>query len=223
LLNVIIMFLDSDNKIMKVAKTTALCLCLTTGVLFSANAQTYSGLGKFYGDQVLHAQVSPNYKNQGKFTLDYYGSGDADGNDTLDVRDYTAMVNGVKNDRTDVNGDEKTDTSDLQLLNKFLTKQIKYLPAHWDLLQTKTERQNWLNKMKKIDKTDEKTYIPNKYDCDGFSIQTFINFAGLEKISGTAVDYNPFRRMGRLAGGGETAYRKTHLHGDIFCPGFSRS
>lgn len=146
-----------------------------------------SRLGYFYGDQVLDATTSPDYKNAGKFTLNYYGSGDADANDTLDLRDYNAIVSGTKNDRTDVNGDGKTDNSDLNLLNDLLTKKIKYLPAHWNLLQTKTERENWLKKMLAIDKTDEKTYIAGKFDCDGFSEETDINFAGIEKIWNSGV------------------------------------
>ena len=157
----------------------------------SSSSGDSSRLGYFYGDRVLDAHNSPNYKNPVEdFTLDYYGSGDADKNDTLDIRDKIAMQTGTKNDRTDINGDGITNSQDNQLLNKYLTKQIKYLPAHWDLLRVQSERNFWTDKTKAIDKTDEKTYIPNDFDCDGFSEETGINFAGIERIWNSGVFFN---------------------------------
>jgi len=185
----------------------------------NTDAQTYAGLGKFYGDQVLNAHVSPNYINQGFFTLQYYGSGDADGNDTLNIRDSILVANGTKNDRTDVNGDGITNNLDLILISNYISGAIPYLPAHGDLLQTRGERESWLLKTIAIDQTDKKIYIPNKFDCDGFSEETGINFAGIEAIENSGVNFQyidtlnnmrfniPMYRVTTTASDGTTAHR----------------
>ena len=136
-----------------------------------------------YGDQVLKPDEAPFYKNQGKEHLNFYGSGDADGNDTLDFRDYSAMSNNTKNDRTDVNGDGVTNSSDAALFKKYLDHDIKYLPGHWKYLQERNERVDWLKKMISIDKTDEMD-LNNKYGLYGLTLQANINFPGIENITG---------------------------------------
>lgn len=104
-----------------------------------------------------------------------------DGNNTIDTRDYVAMLNGPKNDRTVINGDGKTDNSDLILLNDFLTKKRKYRHAWWDVLQTIQERKDWVLKMIAIDQTDKIKYVPHDFDCDTFADETCMNFGVLKK------------------------------------------
>ena len=50
-------------------------------------------MDSFYGDQYLNPYIQPNVLNGGEPTLKYYGSGDVDENDTLDVRDYNLILN----------------------------------------------------------------------------------------------------------------------------------
>ena len=50
-----------------------------------------------YGDQYLNSFKQPNLINQGEFTLNYFGSGDADGDGDLDWDDYDTMVLGTQN------------------------------------------------------------------------------------------------------------------------------
>ena len=157
---------------------------LTIGLGASLNSSA-----QFYGDQVLKPDEAPFYKSQGKEHLDFYGSGDADGNDTLDFRDYSAMSNNTKNDRTDVNGDGVTNSSDAALFKKYLDHDIKYLPGHWKYLQTRAERESWVEKMLKIDKTNERKWT-EQHDCDGFSEHLYINFAGVEKISSAGISFS---------------------------------
>jgi len=150
--------------------------------LISAGGVQSQTITSFYGDQAVNPHIQPNVLNEGRVHFNYYGSGDANGDGIIDYQDYLAMQNNVSNDRTDLNGDGVTDSLDLALMNQFLTGQIKYLPAHWDLLQDSTERINWLQKALTIDSTN---FIPwsSIFDCQGFSNQTMINFSGIEDIS----------------------------------------
>jgi len=146
----------------------------------------------FYGDQVLNPFVQPNYLNQGNFTLDYYGSGDANGDEIFNFADHTAMTSGTSNDRTDVNGDGVTNTADADLLYDYLTDQIPYLPGHWELLQTSTEKINWEEKVNAIDLTDQNTYVPGSYECDQFKMQLHINKDGIEDIINSGINFNTY-------------------------------
>jgi len=175
-------------KLEKYIKNLKKGLVITAGFVLPSLAMGQS----FYGDQVLNPGAQPNVKNGGQFTLDYYGSGDADGNDTLNWNDYILMNSNVQNDRTDINGNGiKTDANDKQLLSNLLNGQIKYLPAHWDLLQTKLERESWLTKTLAIDSTDLIPWTPS-FDCTNFAMQTLINFAGIENISNSSMNFNTY-------------------------------
>jgi hypothetical protein len=128
---------EKANDIGKYAKIALAASPLVAGTILGTNnveAQTYAGLGKFYGDQVLNAHVSPNYANKGNFTT----------------------------------------------------------PAEWDLLQNKTERKNYIDSLIKLDSTNFKKYVLNDFDCDDFSDQTIINFAGIEDIFGTSIATDPY-------------------------------
>jgi len=146
----------------------------------------------FYGDQVLNPYVQPNYLNGGEFTLNYYGSGDADDNDTLNFADHAAMLTGTSNDRTDVNGDGVTNTLDTDNVYDYLTDQIPYLPGHWELLQTSAEKTNWEEKVNAIDLTDQNVYVPGYYECDQFKMQLHINKDGIEDIINSGIDFNRY-------------------------------
>ena len=159
------------------------------------NLKENKSTDSFYGDQVLNPFIQPNYVPQnntapGDFHLGYYGSGDADGNDTLNFADHTAMVSGMSNDRTDVNGIDGTNTADADLLYDYLTDQIPYLPGHWELLQTSAEKINWFEDMVAIDQTDTNTYVPGSYECYSFRTQFLVNFSGMEQILNSGMDFN---------------------------------
>ncbi len=142
----------------------------------------------FYGMQNFDPSTQNNVLSGGRVHFNYYGSGDANGDGVLDWADYSAMQQGISNDRTDLNGDGVTNSADLILMNNFLNGQTKYLPAHWDLLQTSSERIFWTNKALAIDSTNFHSPGPN-WDCTQYADQTMINLDGVEKI-GPSV-YNP--------------------------------
>ena len=132
-------------------------------------------------------------------TLNWYGSGDVDGNNKVDQNDVNKLEQilagtftpnlGSSNpveyrtlDRADVNGDGKVDAVDKQILQEKLNGTREYLPGEWNKLKTRAEREEWLLKMIAIDKTDELTYIPDEFDCSEFADQFMINFHGSDEL-----------------------------------------
>lgn len=181
---------------MKLALITSMALgSLVLLPLLGTTQQTT----RFYGDKVLNPFEQPNVKTGGRFNLDYYGSGDTDGNDSLTWNDYNLMVSGVQNDRTDIDGDGvMSTTADKQMLSDLLNGQtptgqpVYYLPAHWNLLQYVPERNFWVDRAKAIDQTDKNVWSTS-YDCDEFSFQTWIiNFSGIENISNAGINLNTY-------------------------------
>ena len=95
------------------------------------------GAGILFSPKMLKAQ-EPNYPKMGigiagrnfkenvftrpdTSTTLFYGSGDVNKDDVIDSLDYYAILNGVKNDESDVNGDGKTDSTDARILKDHLT------------------------------------------------------------------------------------------------------
>ncbi len=132
-------------------------------------------------------------------TLNWYGSGDVDGNNKVEQNDLnkleqilagTFTPNLASNnpveyrtlDRADVNGDGKVDAVDKQILQEKLNGTREYFAGEWNKLKTRAEREEWLLKMIAIDKTDELTYIPDEFDCSEFADQFMINFHGSDEL-----------------------------------------
>ena len=146
----------------------------------------------FYGDQVLNPFKQPNVLNEGEFHLNYYGSG-SKGDDVIDYNDYLAMQSGVQVDEYDVDGDGIASTlDDQELVYNYITDQIPYLPAHWEVLKTENEKTTWHEKTIEIDKTDTITYVPGYFECGNFSMQFSINFAGVENISNSNLNFEKY-------------------------------
>jgi len=131
--------------------------------------------------------VSNPYKPLNDSTTIFYGSGDANNDGSIDWVDYDLITSkAVSNDQTDIDGDGIASTSsDLNILENYLNKNINYLPSDWLSLETgETARQrriNWLEKMIIIDKTDTLPYIIGAWVCQDFAILTQINFFGYER------------------------------------------
>jgi len=143
----------------------------------------------FYGDVALNPFKQPNYKTHGAFTLNYYGSGDVNNDGVIDWTDYNSIL-GNTSDRADVDGNGTPGQSaDKAILLEYLTdaSQRQYLPAHWDLLQNRTERINWFEKVKTIDQTQ----VPKAgWVCTDYSKQFFINLCGIENITSSGLNFN---------------------------------
>jgi len=140
----------------------------------------------YYGDQAVNVFIQPNLKNAGEFTLDYYGSGDANNDGIIDWDDYNLMVLGTSNDRTKVTG-TGTNQEDINLLYDYLMDSIRYLPAHWNWLQDSTERIEWYEKTVIIDQPQ--TPIPGG-DCSAYSLTHLVSESGVENIDSSGLNFN---------------------------------
>jgi len=124
------------------------------------------------------------YLGRGK--LDWYGSGDVNGDEKIDSTDLSAM-NSMSNDRSDVDGDGTPSTlNDKKILSDYLGGKISYLPGKWNELKTRDERVSWLEKMIKVDKFDEQVLNLRQnagWVCGDISTQMQINFYGISNIN----------------------------------------
>ena len=130
--------------------------------------------------------VSPNDS-----TLDYYGSGDINNDNVIDIGDVNRLDSIIRgylliiqddrvHDRSDINGDQELSDQDFRLLEEYVAGISVYLPSHWNSLKTREERIYWLKKMISIDKTNEHTN-PVNYFGDYYTAQVVINFHGYEE------------------------------------------
>jgi len=129
-----------------------------------------------YGERLWNGN---NPFHQPAATMDYYGSGDVDNDGNLTTTDASFaqdMADGTKppSPRADVDGDGDVDSSDVSLINSALSGGI--LPAWWNSLTSRTQRNYWLTKCLAIDQTDAH---PWRYwfACGNFATQTFIHGA----------------------------------------------
>jgi len=130
----------------------------------------------------MYSRPNLHYTALGKKLLEYYGSGDANNDEVLNSQDSEAIRNGVSNDMADVNGDGFVNSQDADLIDNYLQGNIPYIPgSNWEK-SSPQEKRNWLEKMIKIDKTDE--ILRNEYgwDCDNYAYQTMINFFGVSNL-----------------------------------------
>ncbi|NQV50222.1 MAG: T9SS type A sorting domain-containing protein [Candidatus Marinimicrobia bacterium] len=122
----------------------------------------------------------------------YYGSGDVNGDGQINADDYTAMQSGVQNDMADVDGNGTPSTAnDLSILNQYLQGTRNYLPGHWNILQTSSEREAWLAAMLVIDPTSEFPYITGEFVSGDYSNVTELNFAGRINPDDPNIPYDP--------------------------------
>lgn len=125
--------------------------------------------------------------------LNFYGSGDRDGD--IDIDDYNSPITGTDpfNDGThrgdtDLDGVSAT-FADKQIILKYINGEITHINM-WEL-ETKEQQENHLEKALAIDPTDKIPYNPyGGWLCYDFTNQLFINFRGVYDIasSGFAED-----------------------------------
>lgn len=93
------------------------------------------------------AEVMNPFSSHIQDHLHWYGSGDANEDNVVDERDLAAMQNGAENYMADVDGDGTPSTaSDQEHLQDYLDGNINYLQGWWDYLETRGERESWLEK-----------------------------------------------------------------------------
>lgn len=149
-------------------------LCLLVGSLQApaalAQDPPYGNL-LWNGNDPFHQPVA---------TTNYYGSGDIDGDGgvtSADVALAEDMAAGAAPMRitADVDGDRDVDAADVALLEQTLAGGT--LPAWWNRLTTREQRESWALKVMQLDATNEHTPWSYWFQCGGFSTQTFIHAA----------------------------------------------
>ena len=132
------------------------------------------GLGPPYGGRVWDGN---NPFHQPAATTDYYGSGDVnadgqrDGDDGLLARQ---MADGTipPSCQADVDGDGDVDRDDVELIEGSLQGNV--LPAWWNLLTTRAQRDAWVTRMMEQDATNRHPYA-YWYQCLTFAVQMHIH------------------------------------------------
>lgn len=109
-------------------------------------------------------------------TTNYHGSGDVvlDGQITTgDLSMMQSIIAGSEpaNIRADLNGDGLINSSDVTLMTQALSGGT--LPAWWNQLTTRQQRNEWVDKAMSLDKTDKHIYTSNFFVCHHFAYQTF--------------------------------------------------
>ena len=166
------------------------------GAYYSENAsekimEEMKGVKDFDGDEVLNPHFKSYVSTAGEHHYNYYGSGDVNNDGEINQYDYFAMQSGVSNDRSDVDGDGVSSTSnDQELLYNYITDQIPYLPAHEDVLKTEAEKIFWMESIKAIDQTNTLPYVPRQFECGEFSTQINVNDPGVRNISNSTINFN---------------------------------
>jgi len=113
-------------------------------------------------------------------TTDYYGSGDTNNDGTITEQDVDLaqeMVNGTRpaSTRADVNGNGEVDAEDVILIDN--ARRGETLPAWWNSLTNRTDRNNWVTKFLSLDKTNSHPFSYCFFQCINFATQLFIHGA----------------------------------------------
>jgi len=145
-------------------------------------------------------------------TTNYHGSGDVvlDGQITSDdLSMMQSIIAGSEpaNIRADLNGDGLINSSDVTLMTQALSGGT--LPAWWNQLTTRAQRNEWINKIRVLDKTDEHIYTSSFFVCHHFAYQTCIH--GSFERDDFAVESTEFD-------GGQTIYNLPMHHVSVSYP-----
>lgn len=143
----------------------------------------------------------------------YYGSGDvnADGQLTsADVQLAQEIINGQhpNNIMTDINGDGLITATDVTLLTSAVNSGA-ILPAWWDQLTTRDQRNNWITIFMARDKTDQHVYDSQFFVCHDFAYQTYVH---------GAFERDDFATESTEYDGGQTVYNLPVYHTLVSTP-----
>ncbi|HCL00574.1 MAG TPA: hypothetical protein DHW42_10790, partial [Candidatus Marinimicrobia bacterium] len=166
------------GKMKSLVKKLIAPVVLATALFFSpvkADAQTTFTINSF-------AQPQDS-------TLEYYGSGDVDSNNVQDWNDHNLISQGIQNDQADIDGDGIPGTQeDAELFAKYLNGDTLLPQINWACSNmTREQRQDWVKKMLKIDKTDEIPPVQDYWMCGQYSTQTIINFHGFSELKDSTI------------------------------------
>ena len=165
-------------------------------IVFGAE-NSYSNFSKdsvsFSVEKPAWKYLSDPFARPNDSTFYYYGSGDANRDNSVDSLDVDRMNEVIRGwfsdtsdtrlyDRIDLDGDGKVTKNDVILLEDRLNGTIKYFPGEWNKLK-RHEKIGWYMKMENIDWTNTLAYIPLEWICGDFARQKIVNFTGFSEFT----------------------------------------
>lgn len=152
-------------------------LTIITDQIFTQeiNSQiSWQTIGNTFSQPNVHLQLGRN-------KLDWYGSGDVNNDEIIDIKDLNAIDAGEENDRGDIDGDGISSTNnDRTILHDYLNNNILFLPGHWNALTSEKEKTSWLEKMIQIE--DVHKYNDSGWVSNNFIHQMEIDFYGVSNV-----------------------------------------
>ena len=175
---------DIGKNTLAIAKKPIFYLSLLAALAAPLKSQ---GIPDDFPPEINRGDMENPHKQPNDRSLHWYGSGDANDDGIITLSgDVSAMQSGAQNDMADVDGDGIPSTpQDIITLQDYFNGNISYLPGWWNRLQTRAEKESWLEKMLAIDQTDTNTWIDGTIDerfiSGNFATQLVLNFYGFDK------------------------------------------
>ena len=170
-------------------KTIILFTFIVAGNLLFIQKVSAQSIPDEYPPEINLGDVVNSYKQPNDRSLHWDGSADASNNEIIILgEDVSAMQAGAQNYMADVDGDGIPSTQqDIILLQDYFNGNISYLPGWWNRLQTRAERESWLEKMLTINQTDTNTWVNGTIDerfiSGNFAAQLALDFFGHNKLN----------------------------------------
>ena len=185
LTNIIDTAKDIGKNTLAIAKKPIFYLSLLAALAAPLKSQ---GIPDDFPPEINLGDVVNSYKQPNDRSLGWR-SGDANNDGIITLgEDVSAMQTGAQNDMADVDGDGIPSTpQDIITLQNYFNGIISYLPGWWNRLQTRAERESWLEKMLTINQTDTNTWVNGTIDerfiSGNFAAQLALDFFGHNKLN----------------------------------------
>lgn len=172
----------------------------TLGLLGNAKAQTTGVTDAEIYNPFMRPSINQRYFQ--KNSLEYYGSGDVNNDNTVNYLDIQAIQAGTKNDMADVDGDGVRGTeADVQKLQGYLEGTDKLVGKDfWSDNVTNEERKKWILDLFRNVYMPSKNYKVDPYGrayitypgwvCDQYSDQAAIDFSGMTNPVAFSDEFN---------------------------------
>mgnify|MGYP000291888279 CR=1 FL=1 len=121
-------------------------------------------------------------------TLEFYGSGDVNKDEKIDINDSEYINNHPPwelPDEADLNGDKLKNSEDMSIIGQYINNGTT-IPSHWNNLDS-AGKVSWFEKMYAIDSSWHNK--PSNWVCYDYSTQVAINFKGYKELDTLNIEY----------------------------------
>lgn len=166
-------------------------------ISFQSNSKNSYILRSYWSTQKFRRNYIVNPFHQPNIIYDQlnsHGGGDYDGFG-IGIGDQQAAQSNVNDFRLDVSGDNTINQQDADIIGNCINSTIDYLPAWWNFLQTRQERENWFWNMANIYTVDQKQYNSSndrdvRYVCVQFALEFFLRIRGVKDYNDIANQFD---------------------------------